>query len=250
MMDKEKLDKRQNPEGDKASASDNGIGRTELVESPAGESLSASNDSSGSAVSETEVLAGEASQTATGEAVELSLEQRLEQAEKKAQEYLDLAQRARAELINFRRRVQQEQEAFRKLAIESFILDLVPFIQSLDGAIANYAHLNDNENPLVDGLRKLASQFFGILRNYGVELFGEKDDDFEPTIHEPLKSSEAEGVVKDKVGEVYQRGIKLAGRIIKPALVSVLVPPKVAQSANDNETPEGEDTAQIEGGGN
>jgi len=141
---------------------------------------------------------------------------------------------------------------FRKHAIESFILDLVPFIQSLDSAIANYVHLNDNENPLVDGLRKLASQFFGILKNYGVELFGEKDEDFEPTLHEPLKSCEVEGVVKDRIGEVYQRGIKLAGRVIRPALVSVLVPPRVAQSASDGEIAKAEDTGetQTQGGEN
>jgi molecular chaperone GrpE (heat shock protein) len=47
---------------------------------------------------------------------------------------------------------------------------------------------------------------------------------FNPSMHQPLHSEASPDVVVEIVAEVYQQGVRIADRVIKPAMVRVLTP--------------------------
>ena|GEM_PF-1271421 len=151
-------------------------------------------------------------------------EEQLAQARQQAKEYLELAQRGRAELINFKRRVEREQEENRLCAIEALIFELLPVMDSFAQAISTYACESDDDNPLLAGLRRTVAQFERVLAKYGVTRIVESGVPFDAELHQPLHTEESGDVSVDTVAEVYQPGVKVGGRIVRPATVRVLVP--------------------------
>ncbi len=153
-----------------------------------------------------------------------TLTEELMKARMEAKEYLDLAKRTRAELINFRNRVEKENREFRKLAIESLILELIPVIDSLEGAISAFKDADDGENPLLQGVRKIYAQLHAVLENHGVEIYGQVGDKFNANLHEPLRSESSREVTEDTICGVYQKGVRIGDKVVKPARVAVKTP--------------------------
>jgi molecular chaperone GrpE len=167
------------------------------------------------------------------------LREQLESAKALAEEYKELAQRMRAELINYRKRVEAERAEQRKYAIEQFIADLLPALDSLAQAEQLYAKTADGENPLLDGMRKTLKQMHKVFAQYGVEAISEANVPFDGNLHMALMIDESPEVVMPTVAEVYQQGIRIGGRVIKPAMVKVLTPGS-GTGGRDNPTAEAE----------
>jgi len=200
------------------AASGNGPGPDELV--PA----------EGAAPSEDEAPASMPSPEDVTEAEPASLEEQLARAREQSQEYLDLAQRARAELINFKRRMEREQEGTRRLAVEALIVDLLPVMDSFAHAVSAYASESDEDNPLLAGLRRTVAQFERVLAKYGVTPIAEAGVPFDAQLHQPLHKEESSDVNTETVGEIYQPGVRIGQRVVRPATVKVLLPEGDAES--------------------
>ncbi len=210
-----------------------GMGVTAISKSDTGEKTemllkNLSTSVTSSEAKATAVDSASASDSASDSASEsvISLEDELAKARKDAEEYLDLARRSRAELINYRKRVEREIEEYKKYAIESLLLELIPAIESIEQAIKSIEDSPTVNDSIVDGLKKISAQFASILEGYRVKIFGAVGDKFDPNLHEPIKSSTSHEVEYETVDEVFQRGVKIADRVVKPALVSILTPAK------------------------
>ena len=60
------------------------------------------------------------------------------------------------------------------------------------------------------------------LKKLGVESFGNVEDEFDPSIHNASsKSEETRDDGKTVITEVYQKGYKIGGRLIRAAMVQV-----------------------------
>ena len=164
----------------------------------------------------------------------------LERARQEAAANLELAQRSQADLANFRRRVEQEREEIRKYAIESLVVKLIPVLDSLEQAAQMYADTPDGHNPLLDGVRKTRDLLAKVLGEHGVELILEAGVSFDPNLHMPLRTQESSEVDRDTVESIYQPGIKLGKRVIRPATVSVLMP-KALPRPDESEAESGEE---------
>ena len=148
----------------------------------------------------------------------------LEAARQLAAEYLDIAQRTRAELINFRKRVDKERNEYQRHAIEELVIDLLPCLESLEQAIQIYKDVKEGENPLLEGMRKTRNMLYKVLASHGAEPINKPQVPFDPNLHMPLMTEESADVEEPFVSEVYQQGVLVGDRVVKPAMVKVLVP--------------------------
>ena len=169
----------------------------------------------------------------------------LEKARAEASEYLQLAQRAQADLINYRKRVESERETYKQFAIEDLIFELVPVLDSLAQAEHMFEDVKAGENPLLDGVRKTREMLMKVFMEHGIEIIAETKIPFNPSMHQPLHSEASPDVVVEMVAEVYQQGVRIADRVIKPAMVRVLTP-LTEEEADEHADEESEEDASSE----
>jgi molecular chaperone GrpE len=151
---------------------------------------------------------------------ELTAAQReLEAARTQADEHLRSWQRALADLTNFRRRTEEERSAATQLANAVLIGKLLAVLDDFDRALATVPE-NAHEG-WVDGVRLVERKLRAVLDGEGVTAIEAVGEAFDPNLHEAVLHEETtEHPDNQVIGEV-QRGYRLHGRVLRPALVRV-----------------------------
>lgn len=143
----------------------------------------------------------------------------LEQAVKERDSYLAMAQRAQADFQNFKRRNQQVRADAYDDGVREVLTALLPTIDNLERAVQ--AAQQQGEGGLLDGVKmtlKLLLEAAGKLGLEEVPALGEK---FDPELHNAVMRAE-EGE-PGTVLEVFEKGYRARGRIIRYAMVKVAV---------------------------
>jgi molecular chaperone GrpE len=146
----------------------------------------------------------------------------LEHWRSKAGEYLELAQRAQAEQRNYMKRVGIDIEDARRFAVDALLESLFPALDGLAQAAAQFKDTPDNQNPLLDGVRRTVKVLEAALLKHGIEKINAADVPFDPEQHQALKVEDSAAVTADTVAEVYVDGYRLGHTVLKPAMVRVL----------------------------
>ena len=151
------------------------------------------------------------------EPTEKPLEAQLAEEREKAQSYLASWQRAAADYQNFKRRVEQEREELARLANAALIINLLPIVDDLERALENVdARLAGLT--WLDGVRLIHRKFQALLEMSGVTEIAADSEAFDPNVHEAVMFGDGED---GKVIGVVQKGYKLGGRVLRPAMVVV-----------------------------
>ncbi len=160
----------------------------------------------------------EETQTEESEATIDQWREALELAVKQRDEYLALAQRAQADYQNFKRRNQQTRtEAYDEGARET-ITAMLPVLDNLERAIA--AAEGESE-ALVSGVKMVHRQMVEALTRLGLEEVPALGEMFDPDIHNAvMKTTEGE---PGTVTEVFEKGYRVKGRMIRYAMVKIAV---------------------------
>ena len=140
----------------------------------------------------------------------------LGQAKKEAAEYLEALQRERAEFINFRNRAQKEQERFRQHGIIDVLTALLPALDDID-RIREHSEMDDS-------FKAVANKIDKAFEKFGVEKFGEKGEDFDPTKHDAILHKPDSNAEKETVDTVVEAGYRIGDRVIRAARVVVASP--------------------------
>ena len=140
----------------------------------------------------------------------------LGQAKKEAAEYLEALQRERAEFINFRNRSQKEQERFRQHGIIDVLTALLPALDDID-RIREHSEMDDS-------FKAVATKIDKAFEKFGVEKFGEKGEDFDPTKHDAILHKPDADAEKETVDTVVEAGYRIGDRVIRAARVVVASP--------------------------
>jgi len=140
----------------------------------------------------------------------------LGQAKKEAAEYLEALQRERAEFINFRNRAQKEQERFRQHGIIDVLTALLPALDDID-------RIRENSE-MDDSFKAVAAKIDKAFEKFGVEKFGEKGEDFDPTKHDAILHKPDPNAEKETVDTVVEAGYRIGDRVIRAARVVVASP--------------------------
>ncbi|RSX51309.1 nucleotide exchange factor GrpE [Bifidobacterium goeldii] len=140
----------------------------------------------------------------------------LGKAKKEAADYLEALQRERAEFINYRNRAQKEQERFRQHGIIDVLSALLPALDDID-RIREHSEMDDS-------FKAVAAKIDKAFAKFGVEKFGEKGEEFDPTKHEAILHKPDDSAEKDTVDTVVEAGYRIGDRVIRAARVVVASP--------------------------
>ena len=138
--------------------------------------------------------------------------------EKELAEKNDQFMRVCAEYDNFRKRSQKEKQDIYSSSKADVIKDLLPILDNIDRAQDNKeASFEDYKK----GIDLIFAQFAQLLEKTGVESFGARGDEFDPTIHNAVMTVEDAELGENTVAQVFTKGYKLGDRIIREAVVQV-----------------------------
>lgn len=149
-----------------------------------------------------------------------------------ADRYVDDLRRVAADFDNYRKRTLREQAALVERASERTLTALLPVLDSLDSA-ASIEPRSGTEEKMSAGVRGTLSQLLDILAKEGLEVIPTWDEPFDPRIHEAVLRT-GDGDAPLVVTKELRRGYRLAGKVLRPALVEVApgAPPMDEEPAN------------------
>lgn len=133
----------------------------------------------------------------------------------------DSVLRIKAEMENLRRRTEQDVEKAHKFALEKFVNELLPVIDSLDRALEVADKANPDNAAMIEGIELTLKSMLDVVRKFGVEVIADTDVPLDPNVHQAIAMVESEDVEAGKVLGVMQKGYTLYGRTIRAAMVTV-----------------------------
>ena len=148
------------------------------------------------------------------------LSQENERLKLEAQESIDKALRATAELDNIRKRTSRDIENAHKYALERFVNELLPVVDSMELGINASQSAEDIES-LREGMDLTLKKLFDCLGKFGINAIDPAGDKFDPEWHQAVSMQELEGSDSGQVITVMQKGYELNGRLVRPAMVVV-----------------------------
>ena len=125
-----------------------------------------------------------------------------------------------AEFDNSRKRTEREKEESLKYALESFVKELIPTIDSIERAIQSTRESEDFA-ALAEGVEMIYKGILSTLEKRGVIPIDAVNESFDPMQHEAVMHVESENVPENHVIEEWQKGYLLHNRVIRPSMVSV-----------------------------
>ena len=129
--------------------------------------------------------------------------------------------RIKAEMENLRRRTELDVEKAHKFALEKFVNELLPVIDSLDRALEVADKSNPDNAAMIEGIELTLKSMLDVVRKFGVEVIADTDVPLDPNVHQAIAMVESEEIEAGKVLGVMQKGYTLNGRTIRAAMVTV-----------------------------
>ena len=134
------------------------------------------------------------------------------------EKFRDLALRAEAEMQNLQRRTARDVENAHKFGVEKFVQNMLPVVDSLEKAIES---TGDNSDAIAQGVRLCHKLMVDTLNKQGVEIIDPVGEPFDPNEHQAMSMVENPDMEPNSVLAVVQKGCKLNGRLVRPAMVMV-----------------------------
>jgi molecular chaperone GrpE len=125
-------------------------------------------------------------------------------------------QRVTAEYANYRRRVDRDRESVLVGARVQFVGDLLTVLDDLDRA--------EQHGDLTGPFKAVADKLTAVVQKLGLESFGLEGEPFDPSVHEAVQheASSEPGPTVTVVSTVLRRGYRIADRVLRPAMVTVV----------------------------
>jgi molecular chaperone GrpE len=158
------------------------------------------------------------------------LKQSVDEQKALAQGYYDQLVRLKADFDNFRRRSEKEKKDYLDWGKEKILVKQIAIDDVLQHALKS-AKAGNNIESIIVGLDMISKEFAKMLKEEGVEEI--QCEKFDPNICEALdyvESDEEDG----KILEVYQKGYKMNGKLIRTAKVKVAKNDKKSENKKEN----------------
>jgi molecular chaperone GrpE len=144
-----------------------------------------------------------------------------------AAKYLELAKRTQADFENYRKRMARENAAAAERGAVRLAKELLPAIDHLELALkaaAEHTQPDAGEGggeDLVKGFAMVAEELAAALAKVGIQGYSPQGEPFDPNEHEAMAQQPSEDAESGTVLEVYQRGYRVNGAVLRPARVVV-----------------------------
>ena len=144
-------------------------------------------------------------------------ESEAEQLQKKLAAEHDNFLRLAAEYDNFRKRSRKEKEALYTDVKAETAGKFLPVFDDLERALAN----ETADEAYKKGVELIMNEFRKIMKDLGVEEFGENGDAFDPNAFNAVMHIEDENLGENVVAQVFQKGFRIGEKVIRHAVVQV-----------------------------
>ena len=152
------------------------------------------------------------------------LRQALEETKRVLDEKTDRYLRAVAELDNQKKRAQREREEYIRFANASLLRELLPVLDNFDRALGA-ARASGEAQGFLAGVELIQRELLKVLEKFGATPYSAVGQPFDPERHEAVQRVLKPDAADMTVVEEIARGYLLNGRVLRPAIVVVAVPP-------------------------
>jgi molecular chaperone GrpE len=140
--------------------------------------------------------------------------------EKLKEEYL----RQLADKENLRKRLEREKSEFYDYALSELLKEFLVVLDNFERALES--QYQENGKSFREGIEMIYKQYRDLLLKQGIIPIEIKEKKFDPQFHQAFMTEESEEVDEPEVAEELQKGYMLHSRLLRPALVKVIVPKK------------------------
>ena len=165
-------------------------------------------------INEAQAAPEEKKKKASKKDVEKELREQIEKLEAEIKEKDDKHLRMAAEYDNFRRRSREEKDAVYEVAMADTVSEFLGMIDNLERA----AFFDDAEK-VKEGLVMIAKSTEAVFSKLGIEEVGKVGEKFDPNLHNAVMHVDDDAYGENEIVEVFQKGYKKGGRIIRFAMV-------------------------------
>lgn len=224
-------DEKENGRG-KASGADsrNGEAEVEFIKEPETEDGAAAAKQEKHAKKKARQPAAQAGQPAEPEAQALlevirAKDEEVAALRRELDGFKDLYLRKLADMDNLRKRLEREKDEYYQYALSDLLAELLSILDNLERALGRPEEESDGKS-FREGVELIYRMFKTLLAKNGVQDMDTADRKFDPNIHHATSVEEVEGLEEPEIGEVLQKGYFLNKRLLRPAMVKVLMPKK------------------------
>ena len=153
--------------------------------------------------------------------VEEDLQKALDEARQQAADHWEALLRVKADMENLRRRTRIDVENAHKFALEKFVNELLPVLDSMEMGIAAAQKEGATVETLREGMEMTFKMLLDVLNRFGVERLDPVGETFDPQKHEAMTMVPSAEHEPNTVMDVIQKGYSLNERLVRPARVVV-----------------------------
>jgi molecular chaperone GrpE len=152
-------------------------------------------------------------------------------------ELKDQRLRALAEMENVRRIAAREKADATQYAVTKFARDMVGIADNFARALAAVpaealAAADPQIKAVLEGIEATDRQLVNTLEQHGVKLIDTTDGKFDPNLHQAIAEVPGNGKPGGSIVDVVQTGYTIAGRLLRPAMVTVAKKESAASSVD------------------
>jgi len=137
------------------------------------------------------------------------------------QDLLQTLVRRQADFENFRKRIERDRHEEGRRGVERLIMDLIPILDGFDRALQ--AHDDPAYEEYRKGMMLIRKQLFDALARHGLERIDAAGKIFDPRFHQAIERAESNEYPDGFIVHVFQDGYMFHGRVLRPAIVRVVV---------------------------
>jgi molecular chaperone GrpE len=165
---------------------------------------------------------------------------KFEEADKKADDWKNKYFQAYADMSNTRKQVEKETSDFKKYAKQSLIEELIPALDGFDMALKNEPK-DEVVKKYLQGFVMIHSKLIAVLKQQDVTIIDPKHgDEYDPDTMQAF--STVDGEEDNKVADVFTKGYKMFGHLLRPAGVIVTKKKEVEEVKAEEKPAEADQT--------
>lgn len=151
-----------------------------------------------------------------------TLKAKLEEKTKQCEENYNKFLRMQADFENYKKRITREREDLYFTSLEKIVTDVLPIIDNMERAIAAFKKDNLDQS-YIEGVDMIYKQLFSVLEKHGLKEIEAAGKEFDPNVHHAVMQVQGDADEENKIKEVFQKGYFLGSKVIRPAMVQVVV---------------------------
>ncbi len=133
----------------------------------------------------------------------------------------DRVKRQMAEFDNYRKRTDKEKEQMFSMGEKNVIEKILPIVDNFERGFATVEEA-DQEDPFVDGMKRVYAQLTKQLEAFGVTPIEAVGKEFDPNLHNAVMQVESAEYASGIVAQELQKGYMYHDQVLRHSMVAVV----------------------------